>query len=89
MISLDSVNIMGRGCFEGNSAMKIDIRKAFDTMLWSFIFLVLKAFSFFYLFVDQRYAIFKSAKLLVLFNGSFVEIFYYCRGFDKGYHCFL
>ncbi|KAH7515797.1 hypothetical protein FEM48_Zijuj10G0064500 [Ziziphus jujuba var. spinosa] len=43
----DCINLKNTKCFGGNVAMKIDIKKAFDTLRWSFIFEVLKAFGVF------------------------------------------
>lgn len=53
-----------KGDIGGNIALNIDIRNVFDTMHWGNI----RNFSS--CFVDHFQAIFKSARLLVLVNGS-------------------
>lgn len=47
-IFLDSeaINLLDKKAFGGNIAFKIDIAKAFDTLDWSFLLRVLKAFGF-------------------------------------------
>ena len=42
----ESVNILHKKTFGGNIALKLDIRKAFDTLDWKFILDVLRAFGF-------------------------------------------
>ena len=51
-------------------AVKIDIRKAFDSMEWDFILSVLHNFGFSDKFCDWLSNIFASAKLSILFNGD-------------------
>ncbi|KAK3188963.1 hypothetical protein Dsin_028524 [Dipteronia sinensis] len=45
-LASDCVNVLHKSCCEGNLAMRIDIRKAFDTLDWSFISRVLQTFGF-------------------------------------------
>lgn len=54
----------------GHLAMKIDIRKAFDSIKWPFFIEVLKCFGFSETFKDWIASILKSAKISVLFDGS-------------------
>lgn len=56
-------------------SVKVDIRKAFDTMGWNFLLLVLKTFGFHPVFCDWIRAILHSARLSVLVNGSIVGVF--------------
>ena len=42
----EGVNLLNKTYFGGNMALKIDIRKAFNTVDWNFILDVLKAFGF-------------------------------------------
>lgn len=44
--TLKGLNSLDKKVFSGNMALKIDIRKAFDTMEWGFIDVVLAAFGF-------------------------------------------
>lgn len=60
--------------------MKIDIQKAFDTMHWSFIFSVFKAFAFSTVLINRLHSIFNYARLSVLVNGSPMGYFSCNRG---------
>ncbi|KAK3183588.1 hypothetical protein Dsin_030874 [Dipteronia sinensis] len=51
-LASECVNVMYKKCYGGNLAMKIDIRKAFDTLDWSFLRRVLQAFGFSPVFID-------------------------------------
>lgn len=53
----------------GNLALKVDIRKAFDTMNWDFILKVLGCFGFNLHFRDLIAAILTSACLSISLNG--------------------
>ncbi|KAI9161280.1 hypothetical protein LWI28_016006 [Acer negundo] len=83
-LASDCVNVLQKKCYGGNLAMKIDIRKAFDTLDWSFLCRVLQAFGFSSVFVDWIDGILRSSRLLVLFNG--VPEGYFCcfRGVRQG-----
>ena len=63
-------NCLHKGSFGGNLAMKLDIRKAFDTMRWDFIKAVLSCFGFGDIFVTWIETIFLSARISILINGS-------------------
>lgn len=65
-------------------AFKVDIRKAFDTIDWNFLLLVLKRFGFSSLFCNWISTILHSARLSVLVNGSVVEYFACKRGVRQG-----
>ncbi|KAI9199991.1 hypothetical protein LWI28_001193 [Acer negundo] len=75
-LASDCVNVLQKKCNGGNLAMKIDIQKAFNTLDWSFLCRVLKAFGFSSVFVDWIDDILRSSRLSVLFNGV-----------PKGYFC--
>ena len=51
-------------------AIKIDIRKAFDTMDWDFILSILENFGFSNIFCSWILNIFQSARISILINGS-------------------
>ncbi|KAK3218537.1 hypothetical protein Dsin_012507 [Dipteronia sinensis] len=81
---LTSVHVMHKKCYIGNLAMKIDIRKAFDTLDWSFLRKVLQAFGFSPVFMDWIDSILGSSRLSVLNNGS-PEVYFHCsRGVRQG-----
>ena len=63
-------NLLNYKCFGGIIALKVDIRKAFDSMDWGFIHSILLSFGFLSHFYDWISAILQFAKLLILLNGS-------------------
>ena len=65
-------------------AIKIDIKKAFDTMEWDFIFAVLLSFGFSQKFCDWIWSIFDSARLLVIINGGSHGYFSVSQGVRQG-----
>ncbi|PNX64316.1 ribonuclease H, partial [Trifolium pratense] len=66
--------------FKGNMAVKIDIRKAFDTLEWCFLLKVLRQFDFSDIFCYVNDIIFHSAKLSAFVNGKSVGYFCCVRG---------
>ena len=56
-------------------AYQVDIHKAFDTLSWKFILLVLLRFGFHPSFVGWISTILRSAMLSIRINGSFVGFF--------------
>ncbi|KAI9187344.1 hypothetical protein LWI28_027039 [Acer negundo] len=83
-LASDCVNVLQKKCYGGNLTMKIDIRKAFDTLDWSFLCRVLQAFRFSSVFVDWIDDIFRLSRLSVLFNGVPEGYFCYSRGVHLG-----
>ncbi|KAI9192875.1 hypothetical protein LWI28_028829 [Acer negundo] len=83
-LAFDCVNVLQKKCYGGNLAMKINIRKAFDTFDWSFLCRVLQAFGFSSVFVDWIDNILRSSRLSVLFNGVPEGYFYCSRGVRQG-----
>ncbi|KAK3192976.1 hypothetical protein Dsin_024286 [Dipteronia sinensis] len=63
-------NVLNNGSHGGHLALKIDIRKAFDSISWPFLFEVLWCFGFFESFIGWVAAIFDSATILVIINSS-------------------
>ncbi|XP_050222822.1 uncharacterized protein LOC126672915 [Mercurialis annua] len=80
----EGVNVLNKRCFGGNMALQIDIKKAFDTMEWSFILEVLDAFGFSLQFRDWVLEIFSSARLSVILDGSTAAYFSCSRGVRQG-----
>lgn len=56
--------------FGDNLALKVDIRKAFDTLDWNFLLKVLHAIGFNHTFCNWIESILKSAKLSFSVNGK-------------------
>ncbi|KAK3218956.1 hypothetical protein Dsin_012926 [Dipteronia sinensis] len=65
----DDLFMAEKKCYRGNLAMKIDIRKAFDILDWSFLCRVLQAFDLSSAFVDRIDDILRLSRLSVLSNG--------------------
>ncbi|KAK3212711.1 hypothetical protein Dsin_017417 [Dipteronia sinensis] len=83
-LAFECVNVMHKKCYGGNLAMKIDIRKDFDTLDWSFLHKVLQAFGFSPVFMNWIDSILGSSRLTVLVNGSLESYFHCCRGVRQG-----
>lgn len=65
-------------------ALKIDIKKVFDTMKWDFLLLVLECLGFKQHFRDLVSSILHSARLSIFVNGR-LEVFFPCsRGVRQG-----
>ncbi|PNY04508.1 ribonuclease H [Trifolium pratense] len=85
LVASEAINVLQKKCFAGNLALKIDIRKAFDTLEWSFLISVLQQFGFSPIFCAWIEEILRSARLSILVNGKAVG-FFNClrgRGFDS------
>ena len=67
-----------------NIAIKVDIRKAYDTLSWSFLLDVLQAWGFSQVFVNLIREILGSGHLSILINGSPVGYFGCKRGVRQG-----
>ncbi|KAK3229338.1 hypothetical protein Dsin_001219 [Dipteronia sinensis] len=77
-------NVLNNGSQGGHLALKIDIRKAFDSISWHFLFEVLRCFGFSESFIGWVAAIFDSARISVLINGSPHGYFPCSRGVRQG-----
>lgn len=64
--------------------MKIDIKKAFDTIEWTYLLHVLKCFGFNECFCSWIHTILQSAKLSVSVNGKSTGFFNCTRGVRQG-----
>ncbi|XP_019455048.1 PREDICTED: uncharacterized protein LOC109356167 [Lupinus angustifolius] len=53
-LASEAINLMDHKTFGGNLAIKLDIKKDFDTMDWNFIIDTLKAFGFNHKFINCR-----------------------------------
>ncbi|XP_057786898.1 uncharacterized protein LOC131004240 [Salvia miltiorrhiza] len=84
MLSSEGFNCMQRTNRGINMACKVDIRKAFDTLRWGFIFQVLRANGYHDNFIRWISIIFSSARLSILYNGRISGYFACSRGVRQG-----
>ena len=80
IIASEMINLLTKKQFGGNIAIKVDIRKTFDTLDWKFLLAVLHQFGFNNLFCDWILTILRSAHLSILVNGNVVGFFPCARG---------
>jgi len=66
ILASEVINLLTKKQFGGNIAIKVDIRKAFDTLDWNFLLEVLKRFGFSSLFCDWILTILQWDTSLVL-----------------------
>ncbi|XP_019431738.1 PREDICTED: uncharacterized protein LOC109338847 [Lupinus angustifolius] len=83
-IASEAINLLDHKVFGGNLAIKLDIRKAFDTLDWSFLLDTLTAFGFNSKFTNWVKIILHSAKLSINVNGQSVGFFSFIRGVRQG-----
>ncbi|XP_057809152.1 uncharacterized protein LOC131023626 [Salvia miltiorrhiza] len=84
LLASEGVNCMERSIQGRNMALKVDIRKAFDTLNWDFVEVVLDCFGFLQTFRHWIRVIFQSARISVLFNGEQHGYFGCSRGVRQG-----
>lgn len=58
VILASEINVIDKRHFDGNVALKVDIKKAFDTLDWNFLIAVLQQFGFASVFTDWILTIF-------------------------------
>ena len=71
----EAINMLSKKVRGGNVAYKVDIHKAFDTVSWKFLLLVLTRFGFHPSFVGWISTILRLAMLSIKINGSLVGFF--------------
>lgn len=80
----EAINLLNKKSFGGNIALKIDIKKAFDTIDWNFLLKVLHTFGFEPKFTKWIAVILQSAKLSIAVNGNAAGFFSCSRGVRQG-----
>ena len=83
-IASEAINMLSKKVIRGNVAYKVDIHKAFDTLSWKFLLLVLTRFGFHLSFVGWISTILHSVILSIRINGSLVGFFPCSRGVRQG-----
>jgi len=71
----EAINMLSKKVRGGNVAYKVDIHKAFDTLSWKFLLLVLKHFGFHPSVVGWISTILRSTMLSIRISGSLVGFF--------------
>ena len=74
-IASEAINMLSKKVRGGNVTYKFDIHKAFDTLSWKFLLLVLTRFGFHPSFVDWISTILHSTMLSIKINGNLVDFF--------------
>lgn len=70
--------------YGGNVALKFDIKKAFDTMDWSFLLQALSFFGFSPIFCNWIQVVLHPVKLSLSINGKPIVLFSYKIGVRQG-----
>lgn len=83
VVASDGINCLSCKAYWGNMALKIDIKKAFDTVRWNFLLEVLRSFGFCEKFILWIETI-NSAWISVLINGTPHSYFSCNRGVHQG-----
>jgi len=80
IIASEAINSLDKRQYGGSLALKVDISKAFDTLDWNILIMVLHNFGFSTTFINWILAILQSARLSILVNGKAVGFFSFFRG---------
>ncbi|XP_019451876.1 PREDICTED: uncharacterized protein LOC109353976 [Lupinus angustifolius] len=83
-IASEAINLLDHKTLGGNLALKLDVKKAFDTIDWKFLRDTLKAFGFANSFIQWIEVILNSARLSISVNGHSVGYFSCKRGVRQG-----
>lgn len=84
ILPLEAVNVLDKRSFGGNLDLKKDVSKAFDTLNWDFLIIVLHKFGFNATFCNWIKAILLSATISISINGSQKGYFKCNRGVRQG-----
>ncbi|XP_019437071.1 PREDICTED: uncharacterized protein LOC109343269 [Lupinus angustifolius] len=82
-IASEAINLLDHKIFDGNLTIKLDVKKALDTIDWMFLMDTLKTFGFANSFINWVEVIPNSAKLSISVNAQSVGVFSCKRGGTK------
>ncbi|XP_019435941.1 PREDICTED: uncharacterized protein LOC109342405 [Lupinus angustifolius] len=83
-LASEAINLLDYKTFGGNIAIKLDIKKVFDTLYWNFLIDTLMAFGFNNQFCNWIKVIIRSVRLSINVNGSNVGFFKCSRCVRQG-----
>ncbi|CAL0327859.1 unnamed protein product [Lupinus luteus] len=83
-IASEAINLLDFKTHGGNLAIKLDVRKAFDTLDWKFLLNTLSAFGFDERFIHWVEVILKSAMLSISVNSQSIGYFHCKRRVRQG-----
>ncbi|XP_042488955.1 uncharacterized protein LOC122069075 [Macadamia integrifolia] len=83
-VASELANLMYSATRGGGLGLKIDIRKAYDTISWSFLFKVMEKFGFSENWITWLHQLLASTKISVLVNGGPQGFFGVERGLRQG-----
>ncbi|XP_042506965.1 uncharacterized protein LOC122083281 isoform X1 [Macadamia integrifolia] len=83
-LASELANLMGHSSRGGSLGLKIDIKKAFDTISWDFLFYVLRRFGFLDTMIGWINTILRTARIFILLNDGPVGFFEVSRGLCQG-----
>jgi len=84
ILALEAISSLDKKQYGGNIALKVDISKAFDTLDWNFLVMVLSNFGFSNVFINRILVILKYVRLSILVNGKAIGFFSCICGVRQG-----
>lgn len=78
------MNVLNTKTYAGNTAVKFNIKKAFDTLDWCFLLTTLRAFYFCETFVLWVHEILRSTRFSIKINSALYGFFQCVRGVRQG-----
>ncbi|XP_071939807.1 uncharacterized protein [Coffea arabica] len=83
LLAQDLVSSIGRAARRGNVALKLDMMKTYDRVVWPFLINVLRTFGFGERWVDMVWRLISNVWFSVVVNGSSYGFFKSTRGFRQ------
>ncbi|XP_039051574.1 uncharacterized protein LOC120193006 [Hibiscus syriacus] len=84
LLAQEIVKGYGRKNISPRCALKIDLQKAFDSIHWGFIPIILKALELPWKLIDWIFVCYSNASYSIAFNGSLVSCFKGAKGLRQG-----
>lgn len=84
ILASEAINSLDKKQYGGNLAIKVDISKAFDTLDWNFLVMVLNNFGFLNVLINWILVILNYVRLSILVNGKAIVFFSCSHGVRQG-----